>query len=220
MSASEARARSSSSRARRGEGDRTREAILAAAGTLLEELRSEEAVSIRAVADRVGVTAPTIYRYFTDKQHLIFEVCSMHFDHFEDEVISPVLAVHDDPFDALAAIARAYVHFGVNNPEHYRVMFMSHYDHTPEQWADVAMFDSGSFGTIIGLVRQCIDTGRFRSDLGATADEAAISAALALWSGVHGLTALLVARPGMPAPAVEARIGALVDVLFHGVIAR
>ena len=220
MRVSEARGKTTNSRARRGEGDKTREAILAAASRLLEELQSEEAVSIRAVADRVGVTAPTIYRYFADKQQLIFEVCSTHFDQFEDEVINPALEANDDPVDALLDIARAYVHFGVNNPEHYRVMFMSHLDHTPEQWADVAMFEQGSFATIIGLVRQGVDRGQIRDHLGTDSPDPAIDTALALWSAVHGLTALVVARPGMPAPELDRRIDALCEVIFQGVVPR
>jgi AcrR family transcriptional regulator len=47
-------------RARRGEGDRLREEILAAAERLLLETGDESAVSIRAVADAVGVTPPSI----------------------------------------------------------------------------------------------------------------------------------------------------------------
>src|SRR5205807_237758 len=43
-------------RARRGEGPRLREELLAATERLLAETGDEEAVSIRAIADAVGVT--------------------------------------------------------------------------------------------------------------------------------------------------------------------
>ena len=62
-------------RARRGEGPRLREEILAAATRLLAETGDEEAVSIRAVAEAVGVTPPSIYLHFADKTELIFAVC-------------------------------------------------------------------------------------------------------------------------------------------------
>jgi len=45
-------------RARRGEGARLREEILAAGTRLLLETGDEEAVSIRAIAQAVGVTPP------------------------------------------------------------------------------------------------------------------------------------------------------------------
>ena len=207
------------SRARRGEGDKTRNSILTATAALLEELRSEQAVSIRAVSERAGVTAPTIYRYFGDKDHLIFEVCSMHFDQFEDDVIAPALAAHDDPLDALAAIARAYVRFGVEQPEHYRVMFMGHTDHTPEEWADTQMFANGGFATIVNLVQRCVDEGDLRDDLAGEPQSAALNIAFALWAGVHGLVALVVSKPRMPGPELETRIDSLTDVLLRGALA-
>ena len=58
-------------RSRRGEGDRLRDEILAAVGALLDETKDEAAVSIRAIAERVGVSPPSIYRHFEDKEALL-----------------------------------------------------------------------------------------------------------------------------------------------------
>ena len=58
-------------RARRGEGDKLREEILVAVSDLLDETNDESAVSIRAIADRVGVTPPSIYRHFEDKEAML-----------------------------------------------------------------------------------------------------------------------------------------------------
>ena len=79
-------ARHQRARARKGEGDQLRAEILAATADLLLATGSEEAVSIRAVADAVGVTAPSIYRHFPDKNHLIFEVCLSSFNGLSDAV--------------------------------------------------------------------------------------------------------------------------------------
>jgi len=62
-------------RAPRGQGRKLREEILAAAERLLRETGDQEAVSIRAVADAVGVTPPSIYLHFADKTDLIFAIC-------------------------------------------------------------------------------------------------------------------------------------------------
>ncbi len=61
-------------RSRKGEGRRLREEILDATEALLLETGAAEQVSIRAVADAVGVTPPSIYRHFPDKDTLIYEV--------------------------------------------------------------------------------------------------------------------------------------------------
>ncbi len=47
---------------------------------LLTETGSEDAVSIRAVAQRVGVSAPSIYLHFADKRALIDAVCEEVFE--------------------------------------------------------------------------------------------------------------------------------------------
>src|ERR671919_168101 len=69
-------------RARKGKGAALRDEILDATERLLLKLGSAEAVSIRSVADAVGVTPPSIYRHFTDKTELIFEVSARHFAAF------------------------------------------------------------------------------------------------------------------------------------------
>jgi AcrR family transcriptional regulator len=70
--------------------------IVDAAEELLIRTGSEDAVSIRAVADAVGVTPPSIYRHFDDKQHLLFVVCSRHFARLAD-VVADAVAGTDDP---------------------------------------------------------------------------------------------------------------------------
>lgn len=203
-----------SGRGRRGQGDRTREDILAAAEALLLATGSEDEVSIRAVADAVGVTAPSIYRHFPDKAHLIFEVCSRQFDRMAEEVAAVVAADPDAPAtEQLKAAGRAYARFGLANPEHYRIMFMGHSDHTPELYDEGQVLATGSFEMVVALAQQAIDEGLLRAEL-----TEATMVAHALWAGVHGLVSLAVAKPNMPAPDVEARLEALLDVLTHGIV--
>jgi AcrR family transcriptional regulator len=59
-------------RARKGEGELLREEILDAAEALLIEKGHPDAVSIRAVAARVGVSPPAIYLHFADKDELFY----------------------------------------------------------------------------------------------------------------------------------------------------
>ena len=66
-------------RARRGEGERLREEILDVAEDLLVSTGDENAVSIRAIAQRVGVTPPSIYLHFADKESLLWAVCEREF---------------------------------------------------------------------------------------------------------------------------------------------
>ena len=171
--------------------------ILEAAERLLLETGSEDAVSIRAVADATGVTPPSIYRHFTDKQHLLFEVCARQFDRLDD-VIEAACAGIDDPLEAMRARGRAYVRFGVEHPEHYRIMFMGPAYATPDDWNDLLA---------IGLVRppHRRAAGRRRRGPGARRRprRSSVDTALHVWANIHGLTSLLVARPTMPWPDLE-----------------
>ncbi len=184
-------------RARRGEGDRLREEILGAAERLLLETGSEEEVSIRAVADATGVTAPSIYRHFTDKTHLLFEVCARHFARLDD-LLEAACAGIDDPVAAMQARGRAYVRFGVDNPEHYRIMFMGPAYATPDQWND--LLATGAFAHLVGGLQAALDAGLLCT--GPAADVHVM--ALHVWANIHGLTSLLVARPTMPWPELDA----------------
>ena len=199
------------SRGRRGHGGRTREDILTAAERILLRTGSEEAVSVRAVADAVGVTPPSIYRHFPDKAHLIFEVCARQFDRMAAEVLAAA-GTGADPVARLAAAGRAYARFGIENPEHYRIMFMGHADHTPDLYADEHVLETGSFGLVVDLARQAIEDGRLRPEL---TDPVAV--AHALWAAIHGVVSLAVAKPSLPAPPLDERIESMIDLILHGI---
>jgi AcrR family transcriptional regulator len=196
-------------RARKGEGDRLRDEILEATERLLLETGSEEAVSIRAVARATGVTAPSIYRHFEDKTHLLFEVCARHFA-LLDTVIEEAVAGIDDPVAAMEARGRAYVRFGVEHPEHYRIMFMGPAYTTPEQWGD--LLTSGAFANLVGGIQAMVDAGAIR-DPGDV-----LTTALHVWANIHGLTSLLVARPSMPWPDLDQLIDEHVALGMRGLL--
>lgn len=188
---------SSRRRARKGDGELLREEILAATERLLLETGSEDAVSVRAVARATGVTAPSIYRHFEDKAHLLFEVCARQFDLLDDAIELAVAGI-DDPVLALQARGKAYVRFGIEHPEHYRIMFMGPAYATPDQWSDV--LQTGSFAHLIEGIEAAVQAGAMRPE----ADT--FTTALHVWANIHGLTSLLVARPTMPWPDRDAFI--------------
>ncbi len=201
-------------RAKRGEGERTAEAILDAADALLIGSGSEDAVAIRGVAQAVGLTPAAIYRHFPDKETLLFAVCARHFDSITEDVALPALESTDDPIEALRRLAEAYVRFGVENPEHYRIMFMRRQDHRPDQYAAERVLETGLFGVVLPVVQRGIDDGRFRDDV---TDPLLI--AWVLWMGVHGITSAAVAMPNFPAPPLEVQLAATVDALLNGLLA-
>lgn len=193
-------------RARRGDGELLREDIMRATEKLLLRTKDADAVSIRAVADAVGVTSPSIYIHFANKEELILEVCSRQFETF-DAVLTAAIAGIDDPVEALSTMGRAYVRFGLDHPEQYRLLFMTH---TPE-WAmrDKRAGDLSGFGKLVDLVEHCIATGAF-----APGDSFVV--ACGLWTAVHGVTSLLIANPHFPWPPIEELVAQGIDVHCRG----
>lgn len=177
------------SRARKGEGPLLRAEILAATEKLLLMKGSTEAVSIRGVAEAVGVTPPSIYRHFPDKTTLIFEVSNRYFSALDDAIDAAVAGL-DDPLDQLAARARAYIHFGRINPEPYRVMFMMRPEHAPADQPDEWVMHSRTFADLATNVQACIDQGRIRPQW----DDLELTC-LAFWARVHGLVSLMISKP-------------------------
>jgi len=193
-------------RAPRGSGDQLRDEILDATRELLLETGHAKAVSIRAVAQRVGVTPPSIYLHFADKTELLGAVCEARFDDFIRYMIEATAGI-EEPLEALWAMGRAYVRFGVENPEHYRIMFMT------RPLADGLPLDQlpgmNAFGHLVASVTRCMDAG-------AIAAGDAFLVATSLWTAVHGITSLLIARPDFPWPDLDRLMAHLVDVQSRG----
>jgi AcrR family transcriptional regulator len=207
-----AAAASRRTRLRKGEGRQLRDEILDAAERMLLETGSQDAVSIRAVADAVGVTPPSIYRHFADKVALIFEVCARHFTALEAYVGKECEGI-DDPVDKLAALGRAYITFGVANPEPYRIMFMTRPDLTPTEFQGMELAESASFALLLDCVQDCIDAGRLRPEY-----TDAFRLSLGFWARVHGLTSLQVTKPGMPWPDDPDFVDDYAQICLRGVV--
>ncbi len=183
-------------RSRRGEGERLREEILAAAEHLLVETASEDAVSIRAVARAVGVTPPSIYRHFADKDILLLEVCRHSFDHFSAALERELDASDSSDRTAqLTQLAHAYIRYAREFPEHYRIMFMSRFELSAQAYAEEVVAEGSSFALLLRFAQDLIDSGRVRPEVAARGP---LHLVLLFWSTVHGLASLLVAKPGLP----------------------
>ncbi|RZS37509.1 TetR family transcriptional regulator [Herbihabitans rhizosphaerae] len=87
--------------------------LLAAARTLIEETGGTRSVTMRAVADRVGYTAPIVYQYFANKRDLLLGVVDDGFGELADRLAEA---------DALPAAAEAYWTFAMRRPHVYRLM--------------------------------------------------------------------------------------------------
>jgi AcrR family transcriptional regulator len=170
-------------RNRRGQGEALRREILDAVNRLLMKEGSAEKLTIRAVAQEVGVAAPSIYLHFSDKTELIWTALSDKYAQLAD-----VLRAADEGVAAEGARARlraqvhAYCRFAMANPGHYQLMY---------QVRQPAV-DAGR----IGLHPARMVSGSLRAAVARCADAGCSLAlpveqlATTLWSGLHGSVAL------------------------------
>jgi AcrR family transcriptional regulator len=98
------------------------EAIIEAARDLIAE-GGLEAVSMRAVAERVGVSAAALYHHFANKQALIDQVVSRAFERFGGEMEAAAQQHPVGSLERVAALGEAYVQFSVENEAYFRVIF-------------------------------------------------------------------------------------------------
>jgi AcrR family transcriptional regulator len=154
----------------------------------------EDAVSVRAVASAVGVTPPSIYLHFADKDELLVAVCELQFRAFNDFVEQAVAHIAE-PLPRLLRRGEAYVAFGVQHPEHYRILFMAKTAAVLSRGQERLSQASG-FDLLMADVEACMDAGAFRRD-------DVLLVASGLWSLVHGITSLAISVPGFPEGGVE-----------------
>ncbi|WP_399886829.1 TetR/AcrR family transcriptional regulator [Streptomyces sp. BBFR51] len=110
-------------RNRRGEGGRLREDIVDAAAALLDETGDERAITLRSVARKVGIAAPSIYPHFPDQPAIMLAVVRREFAALEAHLRAAVQEAGEDPRDRLYALSRAYLGYAQDHPGRYRTMF-------------------------------------------------------------------------------------------------
>ncbi len=200
-------------RYRRGEGARLREDILDAASRLFFEQGGAEGMTMRAVAAAAGVSPPAVYLHFADKDELIFAVCQGLFTQL-DEAVEAAAVGADDPIEAMKARGRAYVHFGLEHPDHYRVLFMQAPGSQPHHYTPEEVKASAAFGHLMANVAALAADPRIRDDVDP------YELALDCWAYVHGLTSLLISKPDFGWPDPDAMLNRHFDRLLGGLLRR
>lgn len=179
-------------RAPRGSGEHLREEILDATTDLLLETGHAKAVSIRSVAQRVGVTPPSIYLHFVDKDALLDTVCARYFERL-DVVMHQVVKDQPSNIDRLRTQGVAYVRFALQTPELYRIATMG--EGRPGSDVDVTL-NSSAFVHMRTTIEALIEEGVYPPG-------DSTMAALELWTVTHGVVAMLISRPYLPFGDVE-----------------
>lgn len=179
----------------RGEGPRLRKEIQTAARALLDG-GSAESITLRAIARDAGISAPSIYAHFTNRDEIMQALVAEAFDELED-----VLRVGSqlDPSAQLRSVCDAYLLFAEERPQRYRLLFGGVWNAAEAQLdahhlLDLSQLGRGPMRIITDVIQRCSDAGVLDST--SASDDAA-----ALWVCLHGLAELRRTAPLFPWPA-------------------
>jgi AcrR family transcriptional regulator len=178
---------------------------VSAALAIIERNGSDEAVTLRAVAREIGIAAPSIYPHFADADEIVTAVVARVFRELTEAVRRGGETGGDDPVNRLVGGCQAYVQFGLDHPARYGVLF-SERENSLTRLAQyctpvviepgqrpVLEFGAESFAILVRAVQNCMDAG-------ASASTDAVTSAVALWVGLHGLVSLRTSLPRFPWP--------------------
>jgi len=164
-----------------------RSRILAAARELFVR-QGYEAITLRKVAECIEYSPANIYKYFRDKDDMVRALC-------RQDMAALMADLHPAahqlaPLERLRTLCLRYVDMGLEQPNHYRLMFM-----TPLlSGANTASGDPpgepepDAYGLFASLVGTCLEERP-----GADRPEDAHRVAQTLWAGLHGVVALHIA---------------------------
>jgi AcrR family transcriptional regulator len=185
--------RSTRARNPRGSGARLRGEIVAAAATLIARTGSDQAVTLRSVAREVGISAPSIYGHFSDRDAIVEAVVSESLEQLHLAVADAVSA-HPDPVEGLYAGCSAYVEFGISEPARYRVLFGWSRPKGQSPQSDTRGL--AAFNTRGTNLDACVAAGR-------SASTDTFVDAVSIWTSLHGQVMLRADLPEFPWPSTD-----------------
>lgn len=179
----------------RGEGARLRQDIVQAAAELLDAGGGVEAVSLRSVAGHIGISTPSIYAHFANREAILHAVVQEAFAELKNEFQQVLAQAGADPVARLRALCATYMAFALSQPQRYRVLFGGLWSAADVQALPVAagqeMVGQDVFALLVDALSACAGQS-------ASTDPAADAAVL--WAGLHGLAGLQAAAPLFPWP--------------------
>jgi AcrR family transcriptional regulator len=167
------------------------------------------ALSLRAIARELGITAPAIYNYFPDRDSLVTALITEAFNSLADSQEAAVAGLAGDDFAGrLSALGLAYRQWAVTHPQRYQLIFGTPIPkyHAPEEITLPAA--ARSLVPLTEAVQAIYSAGRLRTErlsamtpkleamlkawqaFSSSFDLEVLYLTLIIWSRVHGMVSL------------------------------
>jgi len=189
-----------------------RQKILEAAQQIITE-EGFAALSMRKVAHRIEYSAASIYLHFRSREQIAQELGEAGFGMLLAKMTAALGA--KDASARLRAVALAYVTFGVENPETYRLIFMGDSEYTKAAFAkkDPESVAIKSHQLLLDLAN---DLRRERSFAGRGSAREIVEM---IWTSMHGIVSLHLTCVGFQL-SPKALAKTMVDTLLRGLLVK
>lgn len=187
-----------------------RSALLDAATDIITE-SGVDAVTMRGLAQRVGVSRTAPYRHFEDKTALLAAVAIEGYHRLAQKVEAVAAAAHDDTVLRCQSIGEAYMQFAVENATHYRLMFGENalrFEDVPEVYEAART----AYKELLAVVKQ----GQAEGVIVASDPR---DVAMLLWGSAHGVAQLIIDQR-MPVDNIERMSKFVTSTVTHGLLPR
>lgn len=141
-------------------------------------------LSIRNVAQRIGVSHTALYRHYKNKEDLLVSIAVRGFHELMKKAETAIVKHAGDPLEQLTELGRTYIRFAVDNSIYYRIMFgdiiMNKTGH--KELAD--LYGAG-FRNLVEIIKGLPGSKRKK-------DEEMEITALSAWSLLHGYSCFVI----------------------------
>ncbi|MGO8918058.1 MAG: TetR/AcrR family transcriptional regulator [Stellaceae bacterium] len=153
--------------------------------------RGVDGVSMRALADELGCSPMTPYRYFRDKDEILAAVRAAAFDRFAVALEEAAAEARGGAARRGRAVGEAYLRFALAEPDAYRLMFDLSQPRE-DRYPELVRAGARARRTMTAYVERLVEEGALDGDptlLG-----------YVYWAAVHGIVVLQLAGklPGEP----------------------
>ena len=150
------------------------------------ETEGVQALTLRGVGARLGVSRTALYRHFDDKQALLARVAAEGFKRFHKALAAAAARAEARRADPMPAMAAAYAKFAHSHPSHYQTMFSGVLT-DGKRHPGLQQHGDAAFDVLLTAIRRGQEHGRIRS--GNPLELAEIT-----WAMSHGIATLGMAK--------------------------
>lgn len=180
--------------------------LLQAAHALVKE-EGYDGLTIRKLANKVGYAPMSVYSYFEDKHAILMALAEDAFTILANRIRK---RLPDDPMEGLRMGLLEYASFGLENPNEYRIVFMTRdlHMHDEKEFRELEA-SNPALQCLLESVNACREAGVLKGDVRAIAT--------VLWTMAHGAISLAVTFPSYPFGDPMSYCGKIIDLALSAV---